>query len=72
MQGWLQEATRKREPVRTRWELLVKILKRNFGGGTPLAELAWATMVLIPKGKWEYWGIGLVEVAWKLCAVVVN
>ena len=51
---------------------MVKILKRNFGGGTPLAELAWATMVLIPKGKWDYWVIGLVEVAWKVCAVVVN
>ena len=29
-------------------------------------------MVLIPKGKEEYWGIGLVEVAWKVCTAVVN
>ena len=29
-------------------------------------------MVLIPKGKGGGWGIGLVEVAWKFCATVVN
>ena len=29
-------------------------------------------MVLIPKGKGDYQGIGLVEVMWKVVAVVLN
>ena len=29
-------------------------------------------MVLIPKGKGDYWGIGLVEVMWKVVAVILN
>ena len=29
-------------------------------------------MVIILKGKGEYWGIRIVEVAWKVCAVVLN
>ena len=29
-------------------------------------------MVIIPKCKGEYRGIGIIEVSWKVCAVVVN
>ena len=29
-------------------------------------------MVLIPKGKGEFWGIGLVEVTWKLMTVILH
>ena len=29
-------------------------------------------MILILKGKAKYWVIGLVEVTWKVCAVVVT
>ena len=32
----------------------------------------WTTMVLIPKGKWEYRVIGLVETIWKVCTSIVN
>ena len=35
-------------------------------------KIAWARMVLTLKGKGKYRGIGLVEVLWKFCAVVVN
>ena len=35
-------------------------------------EAAWATMVLILKGKGGYQGIGLVEVFCKVCATVVD
>ena len=40
-------------------------------GAVPL-EIEWENMVLIPKGKGGYRAIGLVEVLWKVCAVVVN
>ena len=31
-----------------------------------------ATMVLIPKGKGGYRGIGLMETIWKVCSSIVN
>ena len=37
-----------------------------------MEELTWATIVLLLKGKGEYWGIELVEVVWKVCAAVMN
>ena len=58
--------------MRKRWEILVRLVQLIFRDRTPPAYIAWATMVLIPKGKGEYRGIGIVEVAWKVCAVVVN
>ena len=35
-------------------------------------ELTWATMILLPKGKGDYWGIGSVEAKWKIYRVVLN
>ena len=35
-------------------------------------ESTWQTVVLIPKGKKEYRGIGLVEVTWKVVAVILH
>ena len=32
----------------------------------------WQTVVLIPKGKKDYRGIGLVEVVWKVVAAILN
>ena len=51
---------------------MVRLVQRKFRDGTPLADLAWAKMVIILKGKGEYQGILLIEVAWKVCAVVAN
>ena len=69
---WLREETRKQEPVSRMWELLVRLVHRTFGDGNPPEELAWATMVLTLKGKGDFWDIGIVEVARKVCKVVVN
>ena len=33
---------------------------------------SWQAVVLIPKGKNDYRGIGLVEVMWKVVAVIIN
>ena len=35
-------------------------------------ETTWQVVVLIPKGKRDYRGIGLVEVMWKVVAVILN
>ena len=47
---WLWESTRKKELVRRSWELLVRLVQQTFGDRNPSEELAWATMVLVPKG----------------------
>ena len=43
-----------------------------FRDGTVPEKIAWEMMLLITKGKGEYRGIGLVEVLWKVFAVMVN
>ena len=35
-------------------------------------EVTWQAVVLIPKEKKDYWGIGLVEVVWKVVAAILN
>ena len=32
----------------------------------------WQAVLLIPKRKWDYLGIGLVEVMWKVVAQILN
>ena len=51
---------------------MMRLVQLTFRDGTPPEELAWTTIVLIPKGKEKFWGIGLVKVVWKVCATVVN
>ena len=43
----LQEATCKKELVRRRWYILVRLVQQTFGERTPTEELAWVKMVLI-------------------------
>ena len=45
---------------------MVRLVQMMFREGTVTEEIVWATMVLLPKGKGGYRGIGLVEVFWKL------
>ena len=72
LKGWLRKSTRKKDLLREQWGLLLRLVQRTFGDVNSPSELAWATMVLILKGKGDYQGVGHVEVAWKLCAAVVN
>ena len=51
---------------------MVRLVNRMFRDGNPPEELTWSTMVLVPKGKGEFLGIGVVKVALKVCAAVVN
>ena len=69
---WIREANCKKYPERRRWELVVRLVQGMFGGGTAPEDIAWATMVVLPKGKGGYRGIGIVEVLRKVCSVVVN
>ena len=44
------------------WEKVVALVRANFSEGLLAEEATWQVVVLIPKGKGEYRGIGLVEV----------
>ena len=54
------------------WELVIILVQVMFRDRTVLEEIAWDMMVIPPKGKGGYRGIGIVEVLWKVCSVVVN
>ena len=51
---------------------VVEIAQTAFQEGELAEEATWKTVVLIPKGKKEYRGIGLVEVTWKVVAVILH
>ena len=35
-------------------------------------ECTWQKVVLIPKGKGDFWWIGIIEVIWKDVAILLN
>ena len=47
-------------------------MQTAFRDGDLAKEATWQAVVLIPKGKKDYRGIGLVEVMWKLVAAILN
>ena len=53
------------------WGRLVELVQTAFRDGELAEEATWQAVVLIPKGKKDYRGIGLVEVMWKVVAVIL-
>ena len=87
LKGWLAEAQRGekgetadkegvgREGTREgeeNWVRVVELVQTAFRDGDLAEEETWQAVVLIPKGKKDYWGIGLVEVMWKVVAAILN
>ena len=54
------------------WGKVVEMTQTAFREGKLAEETAWQTVVTIPKEKGEFRGIGLVEVTWKLMAVILH
>ena len=54
------------------WGKLVELTHTAFREGEMVEEATWQTVVLLPKGKREYRGIGLVEVTWKVVAAILH
>ena len=48
------------------------LVQTAFREGELSEEATWQAVVLIPKGKKDYQGIGLVEVRWKVVAAILN
>ena len=72
LKGRRKDAKREKDPIGRRWEMVVRLVQVMFRDGTVPVEIAWVKMVLIPGGNGEYRDIGMLEVLWKVCAVVVN
>ena len=56
----------------TKWNRVVALVRENFGEGLLAEETTCQAVVLIPKGKGYYRGIGLVEEMWKVVADILN
>ena len=54
------------------WTRVVDLVQSEFQEGGLAEESTWQAVVLIPKGKKYYRGIGLVEVMWKVVAAILN
>ena len=48
------------------------MVQAEFQEGELAEDSTWQAVVLIPKGKQEYRGIGIVEVMWKVVAEILN
>ena len=51
---------------------MVALIQAVFGEGRRVDDSTWQAVVLIPKGGGDYRGICLVEVVWKVVAVIPN
>ena len=59
-------------PTKPHWENIVELIQTKFQEGEFAEETTWQAVVPIPKGIQDYWGIGLVEVMWKVVAAILN
>ena len=55
-----------------KWTRVLDLFQAAFREGKLAEEATWQALVLIPKGKKNYQGIGLVEVMWKVVAAILN
>ena len=67
-----EEKTEAEEGGGDLWGKVVEITQTAFREGELAEEATWQTVVLISTGKTEYRGIGLVDVIWKVVAVILH
>ena len=54
------------------YAMVVNLIQTAFREGKLAEEVTWQAVVLSPKGKKDYRGIGLVEVMWQLVSEILN
>ena len=52
--------------------MVLDLVQSAFQEGKLAEEATWQAVVLVPKGKTDYRGIGHLEVMWKVVAVILN
>ena len=60
------------EPDTTQWDILCSLIGHIFQTGEIPSELKWSVLALLPKPDRSHRGIGLQEVAWKLCSAIID
>ena len=50
----------------------MELIQTAFREGELAEEATWQAVAMIPKGRQEYQGIGLVEVMWKAVAAILH
>ena len=68
----MQAATREKDLDTETWDKVVSVIQVAFREGYIPEALMWTTMVLIPKVKGDYRGIGLLETIWEVCPSIFN
>ena len=59
---WVEEATRDENPYQGNWDRVVELVQSCFQERCVPTQMSWSTVVLLPKGNGDYWGIGLLEI----------
>ena len=54
------------------WAKVVELTQTAFREGNMAEEATWQVVVMVPKGKGEFRGIGLVEVVWKILSLILH
>ena len=67
-----EEKTEAEEEGGELWVKVVEITQTAFREVKLVEEATWQTVVIISKGKRGYRGIGLVEITWKVVAVILH
>jgi hypothetical protein len=56
----------------TRWRTLARLVQAIWDDGKMPIQIGWVVTVLIPKGGGDYFGIGLLELIWKVIKRVMD
>jgi hypothetical protein len=54
------------EGLGDQWLLFVKLLQAVWTTGTVPTQMSWMIIILLPKGRGDYFGIGLLDPIWKV------
>ena len=68
----MEERREKTPDEMTNWKRVADLVRADLGEGLIVEEAMWQAVVLIPKGKKDYRGIGLMELMWKVVEDILN
>ena len=72
VKAWLKLAQQEENPDTHHWDTLVELVQHVWQTGEMPTCLTWSTVVMLPKASGGFRGIGLLEVIWKLIALIID
>ena len=61
-----------KEGLGDKWRLFIELIQIVWAEGEIPQQMAWMTVVLLPKGGGDYRGIGLLEPFWKVVEILMD